>query len=313
MRKLLLAALSLLSFAFSYTQVNEADNAIAKQLVGKNSAALGLTANDINNSIVANTYKVTGSADLRMVYLQQSYLGVPVFNELQVLAFDRERLVSNAGSRIASLESKVNSQDGIPALTVLDAVRNSLLDAKLISSEQIVPINITSDGRKYEFGKLGVAVENITAELMWYPVADDKKVLRLAWQVFLAPANSSDYWLVRIDAMTGNVLAKQNLTITCHWDDRRHSVKEHVEKNHVATASIAGPQQPVFFKKREKEVNWKYRPLLINSANYRVVPYPYESPTHMGGGGSGLVNNPWTMAPGNATSLGWHNDGLLVQ
>ena len=231
MRKLLLAALSLLSFAFSYTQVNEADNAIAKQLVGKNSAALGLTANDINNSIVANTYKVTGSADLRMVYLQQSYLGVPVFNELQVLAFDRERLVSNAGSRIASLESKVNSQDGIPALTVLDAVRNSLLDAKLISSEQIVPINITSDGRKYEFGKLGVAVENITAELMWYPVADDKKVLRLAWQVFLAPANSSDYWLVRIDAMTGNVLAKQNLTITCHWDDRRHSVKEHVAQN----------------------------------------------------------------------------------
>ena len=93
------------------------------------------------------------------------------------------------------------------------------------------------DGRKYEFGKLGVAVENITAELLWFPTTDDKKEIRLAWQVFLTPANAQDYWLIRVDALTGAIIGKQNLTITCNWDPKDHSATEHAVK-HAPAAQV---------------------------------------------------------------------------
>ena len=43
-----------------------------------------------------------------------------------------------------------------------------------------------------------------------------------------------------------------------------------------------------------------------------MVPYPVESPNHNGGTLS-LVTDPWTMAPGNATSLKWHYDGTTYR
>lgn len=299
MRKLLLSVLCLSAYFYSLSQEKE-ETGIARQLVIKNSAVIGLSVTDVQNSIVANTYKISGRNDLRMVYLQQSFKGIPVYNELLVLAFRNDQLVSNAGSRVPSIENKINTPDATPVLTVLNAVEVALRDASLQSLEQILPIAILQEGRKYEFGKLGVAVENIQAELLWLPIGDDKKEVRLAWQVFLAPINSSDYWLVRVDAMNGNIINKHNLTISCSWEPQGHSVTEHV-KEHSQT-----PVRNYVTKRPDQQL--PFQPFVVNSASYRVIPYPFESPNHLGSP-SGMVNNPWLLAGGNATSLGWHNDG----
>lgn len=300
MRKLLLSLVTGFSILISHGQVTDAEATAARQLVAKNSAAIGLTTDDLNNIIVANTYKVPGRDDLRMVYLQQSYKGIPVFNEMQVISFRHDQLASLAGSRVSRMPDKVNVPEGIPALTSLDAVTRSLRDAGLEALEPIVPVSITGEGRKFEFGSLGVALENITAELMWLPTGETKKEVRLIWQVFLAPNNSSAYWLIRVDAMNGQILEKQNLTITCNWDPKGHSPEEHMEKHqapagtHLVNDRVAADNN---------------RQFLVNSANYRVIPFPYESPSHLGAP-SAVAVNPWQMAPGNATSLGWHNDGV---
>jgi hypothetical protein len=47
-----------------------------------------------------------------------------------------------------------------------------------------------------------IAEQDITAELMWVPVEEGRKVL-LAWQIYVIPTKSSDYWLVRINAENG--------------------------------------------------------------------------------------------------------------
>jgi hypothetical protein len=301
MRKLLLAFAALSCFFIASAQTDE--TGIAKQLVEKNSAAIGLQAAAINDVIITNTYMIPGATDLRIVYLQQSYKGIPVFNELQVLVFKNNTLVSNTGSRIQDIEKRTTVKTANPAVTALTAVENSLRDAKTIALEQIVPVMVSKEGKKYEFGKLGAAVENITAELIWYPL-ENKNEVRLAWQVFLAPSNSSAYWLIRIDAMNGQVIGRQNLTITCNWDSKEHSVTEHIEKNH-------GPAHQAFVLKRDQQPAWKYsgKPFVVSSATYKVVPYPFESPNHMGAPGYGTATDPWLSAPGNATSLGWHYDG----
>lgn len=92
MKKFLLLLTTALYFISATAQISEADINFAKQLVTKNQAAIALSAEDQQNFLVTSTYKT--AEGLQMVYLQQTYLGIPVYNQLQVLAFRNEKLVS---------------------------------------------------------------------------------------------------------------------------------------------------------------------------------------------------------------------------
>lgn len=300
MRKLLLLLLSVLSISIIRAQVSEADASAAKQLVAKNSTSIGLSVQDLQNAMVSSTYKTMDG--LRMVYLQQTYLDIPVYNQLQVLAFQNDRVVSNAGGRIPDIQ-KIAKGDGRPAVSVVTAVATALTDAKTTALEAAVPIYTSTDGHQFEFGKLGATTENIKANLLWYPL-EGKNDVRLVWQVFVTPRNSSDYWMIRVDANTNTVVDKTNLTITCNWDHKGHSIESHLNKKHGATNT----DNYVIQKEQKK---WTIRPDVINSVSYRVVKYPAESPIHPGGVPS-IHTDPWTMAGAPAASLGWHNDGTLL-
>lgn len=301
MRKLLLLLVAVFSFSVIQAQVSDADLAIAKDLVAKNSVAIGLSADDQQNILVSSTYKTMDG--LQMVYLQQSHLGIPVYNQLQVLAFQNGKVVSNAGDRIPNIQKSTRGNSGMPSVSAVTAVKTALFDVKATALEAPVPIYISADGHKFEFGKLGVTTENIKADLLWYP-AKDKNEVRLVWQVFVTPGNSSDYWLIRVDANTNTVIDKTNLTITCNWDKQGHSVEAHVKENH----SKISADNYVIQKAPKK---WRLRPDIISSVSYRVVKYPAESPSHVGGTPSIHVD-PWLMAGAPAASLGWHNDGTTL-
>ncbi len=300
MRKFLLLILSVLSFSVVNAQLSEADAFVARQLVAKNSTAIGLSAQDQQNLLVSSTYKTMDG--LRMVYLQQTWLDIPVYNQLQVLAFQNDRLVSNAGGRIPDIQ-KITKGDGRPAVSVITALQTALTDAKATAMEAAVPIYTSADGHQFEFGKLGATTENIKATLLWYPI-EGKNEIKLVWQVFVTPRGSSDYWLIRVDANTNTVIDRTNLTITCNWDHKGHSVESHLnEKRGVTTADN--------YVIQKKGKTWTIRPDVINSVTYRVVKYPAESPIHPGGVPS-LHTDPWTMAGAPAASLGWHNDGTIL-
>src|SRR5690242_9243448 len=160
MKKLLLLTGVLVLAFCSQAQVNDADKNTALQLVRQNSAAIGLTNADIENSIVAVTYIITGT-DVRMVYLQQSFKGIPVFNQVQVLAFRNGKLVSQAGDRIRGMETVATNKDGLPSVSAVTALQTSLTSLKVVPLEPLVPITLAPDGHKFEFGKLGVNSENI--------------------------------------------------------------------------------------------------------------------------------------------------------
>jgi hypothetical protein len=128
----------------------------------------------------------------------------------------------------------------------------------------------------------------------------NEKGIRLAWQFYIAPSNSSDTWMIRVDANTNTVVGVSNMTVYCNWDNTPHSAQEHIEKKHYKTTA-----ENVFVYKNEEKRNWKYRSALVNNSTYRVVRYPAESPNHPGGAPQ-IHINPWTWAPGNATTLGWH-------
>ena len=301
MKKILLLSVILVCSFVTKAQVSNNDRSIALQLVQKNSSVIGITQQDIDNSIITGTYIIPGS-EIRMVYLQQSFRNIPVYNHLYVLAFKKEILVSTAGSRIPTFEQKIGNDRYVPAITAVDAVQTASLESKVNIQEIIIPVNILQGGQKFEFGRLGVSSENIFAELIWFPL-DEGKEVKLAWQVFIAPQNSSDYWLIRIDANTNKVISKENLTISCNWGNDNHSPKEHFSTKEKTKQNSVALNNYVSAKEENK-------PFVVNNATYRVIKYPSESPIHPGGGHQ-LVTNPWTMSPGNATTHGWHFDGNI--
>lgn len=304
MKKIILFAVLLLSSITGFSQIPDADKAIALDLVRKNSSAIGVSSPDIDNSLVGSTYMVPGS-ELRMVYLQQSYLGIPVYNQLHVLAFKNEKAVSVTGSRIRDISAKVNG-NAVPGIDPTRAVRAALQDVHAATGELIVPVNIMNDGRRFEFGSLGVSSENIYAELLWFPIEDGNSV-KLVWQVFAAPLNSSSYWLIRVDARSGQVISKEDMTISCGWgpEDAHHKQEAHEPENKTTAATKNFVEQ-----RKEKAIDPK-RNDLVNTATYRVIRYPAESPIHPGGAPS-LATDPWLMSPGNATTLQWHDDGTVT-
>lgn len=290
MKKILSSILLLVITITASAQKNDKEKAF--DLVVENNAALGLDNEAINNSIVTDTY-FNESAGTQMVYLQQTYLGLPVNNQIQTLAFKNGKPVSAFGERIKGMPTKAGL-GAIPNVTPEHALQTALT-SKGIKIESTIKKTVLSN-TKFNFGRMNISHEDITVELMWEPIKNHKDVY-LIWQVYVAPTTSSDYLLIRIDALNGSILKEVNLTVSCDFGHPHpDGVINHDETHnkHVDNASLLQPTSPN----------------LVSSASYRVVPYPAESPLHPGGTPA-LVTNPWTLAPGNPTSLGWHNDGAF--
>jgi uncharacterized repeat protein (TIGR01451 family) len=298
-RILLFSSFIFLNF---FSKAQHLDKQKAMSLVVKNATAIGLSDTDIYNAIVSDAYPNTTSG-LTMVYLQQSFKSLPVFNQLQTLAFKNDLLVSNFGHRIDDIENKLNTKNIFPSISPTEALKTAIKAKKIFLNSNLVASTI-SPGKKYDFGKAGIANENITAELMWVPVEDGKAVI-LSWQIYLVPANTSDYWMIRVDANANQIISENNLTLYCNWDNNKSiNTKDNFVLSSKKNKTTLINNNLQFFT----PLKTQQHPNLVNDASYRVVPFPYESPTHCPTGTS-LVSNPWTAAPGNATSLNWHSNG----
>lgn len=246
---------------------------------------------DLNQTIISDAYH-NHFAGTDMVYLQQAYLGIPVYNEILTMAFKNGQLKNQSGQFLESIGKKVNDKTGQPTISAIQAIQQIIATKKIAGATAIIPNSIQK--RKTNYGKCGISQEDITSELVWLPV-ENGKVVKLAWQIFIAPNQTSDYWLIHVDAKNNNILKETNLTITCNWDAPQ------VDISPAVTASL----MPLENRKTGSPF---FNTNNIASASYRVVPYPAESPIHPGGAPT-IVSNPWNLAGGNAATLGWHSDG----
>ncbi len=313
MRKILLS-LVFLSLTFIANAQNS-DDALAKQLVNTNAAAIGLSQNDLNNYFVSSSYfNKTGGEQL--VYLLQGYKGLPVWNQMLVLAFKDGKLISKAGNFLDNLDSRTGFGSPVPSRTPADAVKSAITDSKLAVPASLSVKNTLVNGKKYDFGKLNnLTAENVIAELMWVPVMENGKItsVKLAWEVQLYLEKKADYWNIRVDANNNQVIDKNDLTVSENFDQFKPTTNLRTPdeinfmKNLAELQKFTSPTNNLnadFFK----SPNILNSPSLVATANYTVIPWPVESPLY---GPAALRTNPWTLAGGNAVSLEWHNDGAV--
>lgn len=311
MRKILLLIATLCAFYPGKSQTGDPDKDAALQLVSANRSAIGLSADDLNNLAVSSSY-VDKNSGIRYVYLVQTYLDIPVYNQMQVLTFRNGQLLSNAGGRIFAISQKVNVGNGTPPVPAANALTTAIADRGLNSNQTPVIISIKDNGKKIEFNNMGISRENITAQLIWVPATEGKAV-RLAWQVYIIPNTTPDYWLVKIDASNNTAMGADNLTVYCNWSHPAGIYEFGSYRTHDHKM-----EQPVFKTNNLFEFKTPYRniyqttviPSLADNSTYRVIPLPYEAPSFMPGASAtwhALRANPWTAASANATTLKWHS------
>lgn len=310
----LLLALAGLFPLISVAQQDE--EALALQLVRQNQSNIGLSAQDLKNAKVSSTY-LDALSGTRLVYLQQTYQALPVRNTLWVLAFRNGKLVSRSGAGLPSLDKKTGGLRSVPKLSASEAVVNALKDRKLNFQRNPLVVSAGAGGQKVVFDNMYISREPITAELMWVPEDDGQRVF-LCWEIYIVPQVSDDYWQVRINAMDGTTVGVSNLTVYCQWNTPDHVAHRHSSPDPIMQSlpSSTFVRQHPFFEYRyatggtQPATEATQAPTLVNNASYRVIPYPAESPIHAGGAHA-LRTNPWTDAPGDATTLKWHNNGSV--
>ncbi|MGI4874201.1 MAG: M36 family metallopeptidase [Janthinobacterium lividum] len=278
-RQLPLLALGLLPWASTlHAQTLDPQEALEKALATRAQwASPGYPAADMR---VSSAYADPGG--LEHVYVQQLHLGIPVFNQLQSLAFSKGKLALHTGRFVSS--KPLAALAATPTLPADAAVSRAL--QHLHAPETAAPPRIAQERgpeQKQTFAGAGVAKHDITASLVW---AFDEQQPHLAWNVNVDMLETPDWWNVRVDAITGAIVSQDNWT-----------AHENLPAP-AADADAPAASAPLVLA-----------PPANTGSSYLVIPYPVERP--VSASSLQTETNPWLKAGATnlAVTYGWHFDG----
>lgn len=232
----------------------------------------GYSADDLKDLVVSDQY-TDRSTGRTYTYLQQTSKGVPVFNAIVPVIFANGTAYGLKPPFVMSLASKVNTIQ--PVLSPAQALTAALTHIEK-SASFAAPVPVNGSTMKYTVSVPAVLSSPSEISLVLVP---SEKFVRLAWNVTLDLKDGSHWWNIRIDALTGQYLEKNDWVVSCSFDGPHdHSV-------HSSDALMMTPT-PVPG---------------TGTAQYNVFPLPVESPIH---GSRQLLNDPSEPVP---SPYGWHD------
>lgn len=256
--------------------------AIVTSLLQQRRQDLGLTwADTATTSYVVSDLYQSDHNGVTHVYLQQVHQGIRVYNAyVNSNVTSDGRVLNLISGFIPSLGQVVNATE--PALTAEQAV-NAAADhlGFNITEPLTVQENLGGANQAVVFSTGGISLEPIPAKLVYQPMSLTD--VRLAWDVEIYELSTQNYWTMRLDAQTGELLSQQNYVVHEHLGEA--GTQGLVEVPEDASTGSAN--------------NTMVGNLVPES--YRVFAVPVESPSH---GSRTLELNPYEPT---ASDFGWHD------
>ena len=243
----------------------------------ENMSKWNLTESDVSNFDISDQYTNAGTG-VTHVYLNQTVEGIRIFNAISAVALKDNEVKYFANRFQASASSKVNAL--VPSLSAGDAILRaaSHLGSAVSNSPELKSQD--SNRKIYTFNDCGIARNPIKVDLT---LVNSEGQLRLAWNVSMEMRNSADWWNIRIDAVNGEFLSKNNWTVSCSFGD-------HTDANH-ANCAMANGAQIISNKNTTK----------VNGAAYNAFAFPLEAPNF---GPRSLQIDQESLV---ASPFGWHD------
>jgi PKD repeat protein len=243
----------------------------------KEKAQYQLTNTDIMNWTISDQYDnpVTG---VTYTYLNQEVSGIRIFNGISTMVIRGGKVAHFSNRFYAEAAKKSNAID--PVLTAEQAIEAAAKHLGLTMN--IVPVleGKEQDRLRYTYTRSDISRENIKAELVLVPQSES---LLLAWNVMIAPLASPDWWNIRIDALDGQFIEKNNWTTYCNFD------APHQHSNELGSVSnFVACNMPLITTQSD-------------SGSYNVFPLPVEAPTF---GQPNVLKDPHHL---DGSPFGWHD------
>ncbi|MFM9950592.1 MAG: T9SS-dependent M36 family metallopeptidase [Saprospiraceae bacterium] len=236
-----------------------------------------LTDTDIANYVVSDQY-TNRETGVTYTYLHQQVGDLRIFNAVSTMALRDGEVVHFANRFHANAAGKVNATQ--PVLGEQQAIEAAAAHLGLTLKETTRLLSTETQRHRSTFSRGGIAREDMTVELLYLV---QETALRLAWNVSLAPAGSADWWNIRIDALTGEYLEKNNWTTHCDFGPGHQHGKACGDAVHRSEAAPVGEEK-------------------LNIGNYNVYALPLEAPLF---GDRSLLTDPHSTV---ASPYGWHDD-----
>ncbi len=246
--------------------------------VRESANSFGMIETDIADYEITS-YHTSKKSGITHYYIRQMYQGIPIYNAVMSVHINTEgELFTMNNQFLNNIESKINTKQA--TLDVRTAITRVAQTMKYDASElpRLEEMKSASRSQQQTFTKGSISREDIPVQLMYQPMEDG--TLRLCWDMSIAEIETPDWWSMRIDAQTGEILHKNNWTKYCNFGNAACTEERHF--HHIPN---------------EENVETS----LNQPDSYRVYPVPIESPDH---GSHQLITNP---ANALASPYGWHD------
>jgi extracellular elastinolytic metalloproteinase len=282
-----------------------------RQLLQKNLMATGLNQAALDGYLITDAYADKKSGSF-LVYLQQTYLGVPVYNKIGVYVFKDEVLVAKKPDLISRMETKTDARSiaggkAVFSVNAVQAIRNVANHLSIAVGEEPRLVLKDEVRQRFVYNAGGVSKKNIPSDLVWLPVVNGSGV-KLSWNVRIVSPDGKADWMVRVDAQTGEVLEKSSLIVS---EKAKEDCSDAPMTDKPFSRTLTTDELPAGMlgvKAGSLGVAAALpAPPAVSDATYFVYPLPIESANF---GVRSLEMDPWLKAGvGNdAGTLGWHFD-----
>jgi len=286
MKQSILLFFSLCIFTSNQTYAQSLES-LVQQHLNTSADELNLSAQDVSEWTITDNHISTQSGVLH-IYIRQQYQGIEIVDADADLHFTGSGKSSKALSihnnfmKNSALNITNANATNSPALTAAQAVKSAADQLGYRPTESLEIIKqLDTKGNEVLINSGGISLADIPAKLVYQQ--DSRGQLKLAWDISILALDHINWWSIRIDAATGEVLDQNNWTISCDFGAPDECSENHEQDTHQHKLVLPKNQQANMV------------------AGYNVYAVPVESPIH---GNRTLVSDP---ADATASPYGWHD------
>ncbi|MFV8356514.1 T9SS-dependent M36 family metallopeptidase [Flavobacterium sp. XS1P32] len=224
----------------------------------------------------------SSTTNINNCFVVQRYQGIEIFRGVSNFLIKQGKVIDVQKQFVSDISKKVNATS--PALSVTDALGKAYFQLGITTKSPLTIIEKT-DLNKFKVSN-GLGIEDpILGNLVYHQTKDG--MLKLAWDFTIHTSTHDAIWSVRIDALNGKILEKNNDVISCSFDRNNTHSAENLPIEKLGNATYKQIFSPLTTQ--------------VQSGSYRVIPFNSTSPNHSP---FQLVANPANLI---ASPFGWHD------
>src|SRR5690606_33650854 len=145
-----------------------------------------------------------------------------IHNTVSNVWIKNDEIINFQNAFISNISNKVNGTS--PNLDVTEALSYAISALNVPNFQFEIIENI--ENKEFVLSNGSLTEDPIQAKLVYQPLNDDEN-LKLAWELTFYTQDYKHLWNVRVDAMNGEILDKQDWVLSCNFGNLDHSSHNH--------------------------------------------------------------------------------------